>query len=250
MMQYPDKFPVPLIIVHETDSTNNSLQALCDKQQVEEFTTVISDYQTAGRGQRGNTWEAEDGQNLLFSFVLYPHFIEAKRQFLISQAISLAIRDELSCYTDEISIKWPNDIYWKKKKICGMLIENDLSGKTIERSILGIGININQQTFVSNAPNPVSLQQITNIKHNRLDILRNIVLRFKKNYNILQNNDSEAIVSRYVQAIYRKKGMFAYQDIAGKFMAEFMNIEPGGQLLLRDNNHKMRRYSFKEVQYI
>ena len=126
MMPSPDLFPVPLIHIIETNSTNNYLQTFCTREKAEELTTVVADFQTSGRGQRGNSWESEPAKNLLFSFVLFPEFLEARRQFLISQIVSLAIKEELDTYTDDISIKWPNDIYWKEKKICGILIENDL----------------------------------------------------------------------------------------------------------------------------
>ena len=124
MMPSPDIFPVPLIHISETNSTNNYLQSLCSKQKVEELTVVVADFQTSGK-------------NLLFSIVIFPEFLEARRQFLISQIISLAIKEELDTYTTDISIKWPNDIYWKEKKICGMLIENDLMGRNISQSIAG-----------------------------------------------------------------------------------------------------------------
>ena len=152
MTPSPEIFPVPLIHISETNSTNNYLQTLCARQKVEELTTVVADFQTSGRGQRGNSWESEPLKNLLFSFVLFPDFLEARCQFLISQIISLAIKEELSTYTEDISIKWPNDIYWKEKKICGILIENDLMGRNICQSIAGIGININQEEFYSPAP--------------------------------------------------------------------------------------------------
>ncbi len=160
LMITPAEFPVPLIILPETDSTNNYLTQLCNEQQsaVREFTTVIAERQTAGKGQRGNSWESEDCRNITFSFVLYPTFIEARRQFILSQIVSLSIKEELDQWTEGISIKWPNDIYWNEKKICGILIENDLSGHHIGRSISGIGVNINQDVFRSNAPNPISLK--------------------------------------------------------------------------------------------
>ena len=126
LMITPAEFPVPLIILPETDSTNNYLTQLCNEQQsaVREFTTVIAERQTAGKGQRGNSWESEDCRNITFSFVLYPTFIEARRQFILSQIVSLSIKEELDQWTEGISIKWPNDIYWNEKKICGILIEN------------------------------------------------------------------------------------------------------------------------------
>ncbi len=137
MKPCPETFPYPLIALDETDSTNRYISQLCNELQesVAELTTVTAEFQTAGKGQRGNTWEAERGKNLLFSFVLYPTFLEARRQFILSQIVSLSIKEELDRWSDEITIKWPNDIYWRDKKICGILIENDLSGHFIGRSI-------------------------------------------------------------------------------------------------------------------
>ena len=182
LMITPAEFPVPLIILPETDSTNNYLTQLCNEQQsaVREFTTVIAERQTAGKGQRGNSWESEDCRNITFSFVLYPTFIEARRQFILSQIVSLSIKEELDQWTEGISIKWPNDIYWNEKKICGILIENDLSGHHIGRSISGIGVNINQDVFRSNAPNPISLKQITGKDHDRYLILAKNTIPFCK----------------------------------------------------------------------
>ena len=147
MKPYPETFPYPLIALDETDSTNRYISQLCNELQesVAKLTTVTAEFQTAGKGQRGNTWEAERGKNLLFSFVLYPTFLEARRQFILSQIVSLSIKEELDRWSDEITIKWPNDIYWRDKKICGILIENDLSGHFIGRCISGVGININQK---------------------------------------------------------------------------------------------------------
>ena len=159
MMHFPESFPVSLVYLKETESTNKYLNDLCNKQCVGELTTVTTDFQTSGRGQRGNSWESERGQNLMFSFVLYPAFLKARKQFLLSQIISLAIKEELDTHVSDVSIKWPNDIYWKDKKICGMLIENDLTGTHISRSIAGIGININQEAFTSPAPNNRTILQ-------------------------------------------------------------------------------------------
>ena len=192
MKPCPETFPYPLIALDETDSTNRYISQLCNELQesVAELTTVTAEFQTAGKGQRGNTWEAERGKNLLFSFVLYPTFLEARRQFILSQIVSLSIKEELDRWSDEITIKWPNDIYWRDKKICGILIENDLSGHFIGRSISGIGININQNEFHSDAPNPVSLKQITGQEHDRYEILSHILKRVQIYYNGLQTEDS------------------------------------------------------------
>lgn len=250
MMLSPELFPVPLVHISETNSTNNYLQTLCAQEKVEEFTTVVADFQTSGRGQRGNSWESEPHKNLLFSFVLLPEFLEARRQFLISQIISLAIKEELDTYTNDISIKWPNDIYWKEKKICGILIENDLMGRNLSQSIAGIGININQEEFHSPAPNPVSLYQITGKQYDIFEVLKNIMLRIQSYYCQLKKNDTLSIVAHYEKSLFRKEGMHRYKDTNGEFLARIVCVEPEGRLILEDEMQAKRRYMFKEVEYL
>ncbi|GFI01148.1 biotin--[acetyl-CoA-carboxylase] ligase [uncultured Phocaeicola sp.] len=248
MMNYFD--PSLLIHIPETDSTNNYLSKLSDKETVPEFTVVQSDFQTAGKGQRGNSWETEKGKNLLFSVILYPTFLEARQQFILSQLVSLSIKEELDQWTEDISIKWPNDIYWKDKKICGILIENDLTGTHIARSILGIGININQKTFISDAPNPISLKQITGQEYDTASILKAVMQRIKSYYSLLKQGDITPIIQHYQNALFRKNGIHSYCDAEGEFKAEIIGVEPDGHFLLQDENGKIRRYVFKEVQYL
>ena len=167
-----DKNETPKIIrLAETDSTNNYLREQCAKARLPEGSLVIADFQTAGKGQVGNSWESEAGKNLMFSILLYPDSLPANRQFLISQIASLSVKETLEGYTDSVKVKWPNDIYWKDRKICGMLIENDLSGQHLYCSVIGIGLNINQEIFRSDAPNPVSLTQITGKVYDREEVL-------------------------------------------------------------------------------
>lgn len=250
MMPSPDLFPVPLIHISETSSTNNYLQTFCAQESTEELTTVVADFQTSGRGQRGNSWESEPAKNLLFSFVLFPKFLEARRQFLISQIVSLAIKEELDTYTNDISIKWPNDIYWKEKKICGILIENDLMGRNISQSVAGIGININQEAFHSLAPNPVSLYQITGKQYDIFEVLKNIMLRVQYYYNQLKKGDTSSIVTQYEKSLFRKEGMYRYKDVNGEFLARIVCVEPEGRLILEDERQTKRGYMFKEVEYL
>lgn len=241
-------YPEP-IFLSETNSTNSYLDELCNKTSVAELTSVYTDFQTAGRGQRGNSWESEAGANLLFSFVLYPDFLEARKQFLLSQITALALQEVLSQYTDEIRIKWPNDIYWKDKKICGTLIENDLTGIHISRSISGTGVNLNQESFLSDAPNPVSLFQITGRRYDRKEILDEFMERAAYYYSLLKNGNAELISSRYQAVLYRKEGFYAYKDKDGSFRARICGIEPSGALILEDESGKRREYMFKEVSF-
>lgn len=242
--------PFPLYHLSETDSTNTFLKNLCDRQKVGEFTTVFTDYQRQGRGQAGNSWESERDKNLMFSYVFYPNFCEAHHQFYLSQIVSLAVKDTLSEYAEGFSIKWPNDIYWYDKKISGILIENELYGNFIDRCMPGIGININQTQFVSDAPNPVSLAQITGRTHTPSDILIQVLLKTMDYYVIFRRNEKDYIVKRYFESLYRSNGYYPYADREGEFMARIVDVLPQGTLILCDQKGKQRAYNFKEVKYL
>ncbi len=250
MMPYPDGFSFPCIHMEETDSTSLCLARLCTEQEVREMTVVTADHQTAGRGQRGNSWESGEGENLLFSTVLYPTFLSAKEQFRLSQVISLAVKETLDVYAEDFSVKWPNDIFWKEKKICGMLLENDLTGIQINRCIAGIGININQEEFHSPAPNPVSLRQITGKKEDLSDVLKQVMERIGMYYELLKSGKGEWIDARYQRSLFRNTGFHDFQDQQGIFTAMVTGIEPGGRLILTDDTGRERRYAFKEVSYL
>lgn len=244
-----------MIHLNETDSTNRYLQQLCQEagnSKVEEFTTVCADYQTAGKGQRGNSWEAAKGANLLFSFVCYPTFVPIRQQFVLSQLISLGIKETLDEYCSDISIKWPNDIYWKEKKICGILIENDLQGNSIGRCISGIGLNINQEVFLSDAPNPISLKQITGKHYQRETILEKVMQRIEQSYQKLKEDSAYAseLATRYAASLFRREGLHCYQDKDGLFNACLVRVEADGRFVLMDEANQERSYLFKEVQYV
>lgn len=228
-----------IIHIDETDSTNRWLRDNGGDADM----VVVADYQTAGKGQGTNSWESERGKNLLFSIFYHPEAIPANRQFVISMAISLAIADALGEQIGDVSIKWPNDIYWRNGKIGGILIENRLSGQIIRDSIIGVGINVNQQHFHSDAPNPVSLWQIHGQETDREALLHEILDRFSLYIH-------QEIKERYKAILYRRKGFHPYSDKEGTFMATFVDVEDDGHLLLSDESGKERRYVFKEVQYI
>ncbi|MDR3142977.1 MAG: biotin--[acetyl-CoA-carboxylase] ligase [Tannerellaceae bacterium] len=238
-----------LICLDETDSTNNYLRAYLKKEQLPEGSVVVADYQTGGRGQTGNNWESSPGMNLLFSIVLYPEQLLANRQFVLSQITSLAVKETLDAYTDLISIKWSNDIYRQNKKISGILIENDVTGITISRSIIGIGINLNQALFESDAPNPVSLTQVTGKTYDKQEALNRFLRIFYAYYLLVLQEKFTEIKDTYMQALYRKEGYHSFSDPAGSFSARIYDIETTGHLLLQLENGEVRRYAFKEVSW-
>ena len=231
-----------IIHIDETDSTNSWLAK--NRTGGQSPCAVVSEYQTAGRGCGTNKWESERGKNLLFSLMLHPENLPANKQFQISMAISLAIVDAVGQLVGDLSIKWPNDIYWRNGKLAGILIENRLQGNLIKDSIIGVGLNVNQHEFKSKAPNPVSLWQITGQEENREQLLKDILLALDKYL------DDENLRERYRSQLYRRKGFHPYADKDGAFMAEIVNVEDDGHLVLVDDNGQQRRYAFKEVTFI
>lgn len=248
-----DKLELPIERIEETTSTNTYLAQLCKENKAKEYHTVIAERQTAGRGQRGNSWESEAGKNLTFSTVVYPTALEAKNQFYLSMTAAFSVIHALDSYTGDFSIKWPNDIYWKNKKIGGILIENELEGKYIIQSIIGIGLNINQKGFHSSAPNPVSLFQILGTEIDKMELFQKVLSGLVAGYFMLENNlngATDVIQELYLSRLYRKEGYHPYRDKKGEFMAEFQEVEPDGHLVLKDEQGNPRRYAFKEVEFV
>ena len=237
----------------ETNSTNSYIhQLLAEKKECEEGTLVWTGFQTAGRGQSQNEWEAERGANLTFSLLLSPDFIPVTEQFLLSQVAALGVVDFLSsfCKLTDLSIKWSNDVYWKDKKICGMLIENLLSGHSITHTILGIGININQTVFKSDAPNPVSVKQITGKTYDLNEAIIAVREAILNRYMQLLRDEKAEIRKDYLDKLYRREGYFRYKDELGEFLACIKDIRDNGLLVLETENGEERGYAFKEVAFV
>ncbi|NDP20988.1 MAG: biotin--[acetyl-CoA-carboxylase] ligase [Paludibacter sp.] len=236
-----------LFFINQTHSTNSLLWEMLREKQLPEGFVMQTDFQTVGKGQIGNAWESEAKKNLLFSIALYPHQIPVDEQFLISQIASLAIKKTLDELTDDITIKWPNDIYWKNKKLAGILIENSLQGRKIKSVVIGIGLNINQKKFTSKAPNPVSLMQIIGKRQNRKKILSSICTNLMELY---RNLDITKIRTEYADSLYYKSGFHSFQTESEQFQAEIIAIHPDGQLELATKNGERKGFYFKEVQFL
>ena len=235
----------------DTESTNKYAREGLAWQGV--VTLITADYQTSGRGQRGNTWESEAGKNLLFTLALPTHSIKVSEQFALCELISVAICEVLAQYTADIRIKWPNDIYYKDKKLCGILIEHDLEGTHLSRSLIGVGVNVNQAEFHSDAPNPISLQQILGHEVELEALLETIISHFMELYTQYTSPtpllSRVALHERYTTRLYRRDEEATYRDANGIFTATLRTVEPDGRLRLEDQQGNLRGYLFKEVSY-
>lgn len=233
-------------VVESCASTNTLLK---EEPSAPDGLLIAAREQTAGRGQRGNSWEAEPGANLTFS-ILFRTSLEAKRQFELSMVVSLALVDFINELIAPLKarIKWPNDIYVDDKKICGILIEHSLTGSTLDRSIVGAGINLNQKNFYSDAPNPVSVVQLTGritdidtAIHSVGQHLRTAV----KEYIASPNPDK--LQQQYMNALWRRTGQHPFRTPDGQtFKAAIQDVGIDGTLKLTNN----KTYAFKEIQFV
>lgn len=244
------KMPSATIIrQEETDSTNTYLRQ--HASQMEAWMTVVTaEYQTAGRGQGVHTWESNRSENLLFSVLTHPVMVPVRSQFLLSEAGALALKEVLDGYTDGITLKWPNDIYWNDRKLSGTLIETSIGGGHIKNCVFGIGLNVNQKTFESDAPNPVSLAQILGHDIDREQLFKQIVAAFEKYYRMLENGQYDAISALYHEALYRRQGFYMYEDGDGRFEGAIVEVGDDGLLVLRDRDGRFREYEFREVKFV
>ena len=240
------------ILLHKLPSTNDYLKRMATMM---ESGTVIQAYaQTAGRGQKGNSWEAAPGKNATFSQLIKRPHLDVKNQFLLSEAVSLAIVDALENYATGFKIKWPNDIYYQDMKICGILIENSLDNDGIEYSIVGVGVNINQHMFISNAPNPVSLLNITGKTYDIEEVTYRICENIE-HYTDFDGSQQQlnAIHERYLLKLYRYDGkphQFVLPD-GTQFPAIIKDIAPDGTLTLQhSDDNTLHDYQFKQVGFV
>lgn len=225
-------------------------------------TVVAADFQTSGRGQRGNTWEAEAGKNILATILVRMPSFPAKSQFLISETVSLAIIDAIREHTGlNCLIKWPNDIYIGNKKLAGILISHSLApaaenGETaISHSVIGFGINVNQETFHSDAPNPVSLTQITGQTYLLTPLLETIARTIISRLESLNaNSDITSVTEQYLARLWRNDAApHPFYDVqtGETFNARIYAVEPSGHIILqRWPDGLLARYAFKEVTWL
>ena len=256
------------MFIDETHSTSSLLRETYDDSLPHLF-TIRTDFQTAGRGQAGNSWESEKGKNLLFSTLLrYPE-VEAANQWRLSMLVAVAVREAitsilspLASRLSPITIKWPNDIYYNDQKLVGILIENTLSGRQIAYTIAGVGINVNQTQWLSNAPNPVSMKQITGEEYD----VENLLNAFLEAIQRWETASTEQLREEYIKHLYRRTGWHPYlarevsvaptniqlsaQAADGVFLAQWVDITPQGEWVLRLKSGEEKRYHFKQIRFV
>ena len=221
-----------IITLDATTSTNDYLLSLNTERDL----CVVTDYQSAGKGMGTNVWESERGKNLLFSLLVHPLWLGIQKQYLMSMVQAVSLWEALSDYVENptlLTIKWPNDIYYKDCKLSGTRIDLNLQGMKIQDMVIGTGVNVNQLHFTGTAPNPVSLSQISGLTYSLSQILSSIIDAFERNYALLRSGAEQYIIRCYHEHLYRRVGMYRYRDIHGEFQAEMVGVASNGILTLR-----------------
>ncbi len=233
------------------DSTNRYLRDEADNLWVsgKEIVAVSAAHQTAGRGQRGNVWQSNSGENLLMSILVRPGCtLEVANQFLLSQAIAVSLHAAMKCHGIETRLKWPNDIYAGNCKLAGILVELDYSGAFVEQAIIGIGINVNQTEFLPMDRVPVSMKMLSGRDIPVDDVLRDVLSLFSYYYNEMRWGGKETIPAEYRELLLGFGEQREYIDSTGAFTAVIEGVEPTGHLLLRHTDGTQSRYAFKEIE--
>ena len=240
-----------VIEIETVESTNSYLSELLKTQLVSEGSVVRAFSQFSGRGQMGARWTSEDGKNLLVSFAFYPTFVVPRNLLLLNKTYALGVYDFIKVLLgNDVKIKWPNDIYWKSKKLGGILVENTITTSVVTNSILGLGLNVNQMEFPANLANPISIGQIVPGNHNLEHILNNLCISIENRYLQLRRGEKQTIDDDYKKALFRCDEWAFYEDKKGKFPGCIKGVDNQGLLKVEDEEGEIRLYDLKELKYL
>lgn len=217
-----------------------------------EGTVISARHQTAGRGQIGSSWESEAGQNITMSAIFFPVFLPPARQFMLTKAFSLAVRDVLARRLPmPPKIKWPNDIYAGDHKITGILLQNAIGGGRIQSCVAGFGVNVNQTAFPARLPNPTSLQLQTGRQHDRRKVIAELCEHLEFRYLQLKRQDWTALNEDYLDALYGLEETRSFKTPGGPgFRGQITGVDDQGRLLVRKDNGERAAYSLKEIEFV
>lgn len=232
----------------ECHSTNDYLAQLTLKQQLSHGDVVVTDFQSKGKGQRGNSWISERGKNLLFSFLLKPHFLGIGDAYLLNIIAGLSVARLVKKFNSALNctLKWPNDVFIEDRKIAGILIETSLSNQ-FENAIVGIGLNINQSYFPM--PTATSLKLETGITYDLSEVLEEYFLCFEYFYQMLESGEKGKALRLYHEIMYWRGEMHSYKSKGEVFNAVLIGINEHGHLVLNCEG-SIHSFRTKEVEFI
>ena len=232
--------------IAETTSTNDDAK----RPEYRHGDIVWAERQTAGRGQRGHSWTSPEGENLTFTLVLEPVFLPVGEQFLLSEAVTLALTDTFAAFGIDARIKWTNDIYVGDKKLVGILIEHSYSGPTLARTIAGIGINVNQTEFDPALPNPTSMALEAGRTFDREEVLDRFHAALMRRYAALEAGDRAPLAEEYRRRMYRIDAPQAFRLPDGtRFTGVIRGVRAGGALQVEHPDGTLHDYLFREIEF-
>lgn len=233
------------------DSTNSYLKDMTTKQSVENFTVVVAENQTNGRGQRGANWEVESGKNLTFSVLIKDVLLNFEEVFNLNVIVAVSLFQTFSnLKIPNLSIKWANDILADKKKICGILIENQFKSNSEIFSVIGIGINVNQENFI-NLPQASSLKKISGQDWNKDEVLLSFLNQFQNNINLYKNEGAKYFWEVYHKNLFKKNMPMAFENSENtKFMGIIKQVLPNGLLQIELEDDSLQLFDIKEVKML
>ena len=233
-------------------STNAYATDLLAKTTPSEGTVISAGYQEAGRGQIGSSWTATAGKNLLLSTILYPKWLVAQQQFLLSRAMALAVADTISMYLGaRAQVKWPNDVYFGDKKLAGILIQNSLAGKYLQWSVVGIGLNVNEATFPGELPKAGSMYTVSDQEFDLATVQQSLFKRLEQRYLQLKNKPS-ITRAEYLQNLYRYQEWHQFQEAqSGQFFSgQIIGVQENGKLAIQKQDNNVQYFDLKEVVFV
>lgn len=251
-MIYKEFFGSIVLSFESVSSTNEVANSMLKKEEVEIGTVIRADFQKAGKGQDQNLWESEASKNLLLSLIINSDYLPPDKQFYLNKIVSLAVSDVLIDILPqkEIHIKWPNDIYVGDKKIAGILINNTIKGDFLEYSVLGVGLNVNQKKFVSDAPNPISIAKLKRKEIDREWCFNKLCDQLNFRCRQLQQLNFDAIDKDYMGRLYRFKRFANYFINDEKVNAKIVGLDQYGKLCLKDKKGNDFTCDLKEITFV
>ena len=243
------------IHLQSVDSTNSYATEMLRQISLPDGTLFYSFNQQNGRGQRGNEWESEPMKNVALSYVLYPKFMDANKQFLLTKVIALGVADLLTAIfknesiVAEVKVKWPNDIYVNNQKIAGVLIENTIRDSLVQSSIVGIGINVNQSYFKNN-PKATSLSRICGKEFDLETIIVHLSECIEANYLQLKTNKQNLIDTNYLKVLYRLNQLATYKVENSLIEATIIGVSSAGLLQVKFADDTIIEFDFKKIEFI
>ncbi len=240
-----------IIKIASVASTNQYAEKLLSEKAVNSLTCVVTQHQTAGKGQDQNTWESEADKNLTFSIICFPGFLPASQQFELNKAVALAVSDLLKARLpqENVFIKWANDIYIDDKKTAGILIQTSVQNQSMNWAIIGIGINVNQEMFPDYLPNPTSVIQYKKSETNLDTLLEDFLIGFEKRFHQLKMKQEKQIDEDYLKVFYKLNLRSAFVVNGERIFATIRGVNQYGWLQLQDENGSVMEYDIKQVVF-